>query len=203
MVRFRLMSASVVTVAAALGLPATALRSTEVTSQMAAPRQFGYTGSQQSYLVPSGVMLEGVYVQGAWGGAYGASTKRGRLCAHWCLSRLESGCMWKWAKTGRTAVRRPSAAGERQARRPRSSQAPEANTPAQAGAPVTFAPVRRGQKLQRWWHLAWLAPDRGGRGRGLRWWGQWRGPLRPYKRLARQKTANPYPRATPLSGRYR
>lgn len=77
MVRFRLMSASVVTVAAALGLPTTALRSTEVTSQMVAPRQFGYTGSQQSYLVPSGVMLEGVYVQGAWGGAYGGINQAG------------------------------------------------------------------------------------------------------------------------------
>ena len=77
MVRFRLMSASVVTVVAALGLPAIALRSTEVTSQMAAPRQFGYTGSQQSYLVPSGVMLEGVYVQGAWGGAYGGINQAG------------------------------------------------------------------------------------------------------------------------------
>jgi hypothetical protein len=74
---------SLATVAAALALPATALGSTEVPNQVAAPNevvapsQFGYTGSQQSYVVPSGVMLEGVYVQGAWGGAYGGINQAG------------------------------------------------------------------------------------------------------------------------------
>ena len=35
----------------------------------AAPVQLGYTGSEQAYTVPSGVMLEGVLVQGGWGGS--------------------------------------------------------------------------------------------------------------------------------------
>ena len=60
--RLRLGSALVVCLAAALALPAAALG-------FAAPTQFGSTGTEQSYTVPSGVMVEGVTVQGAWGGS--------------------------------------------------------------------------------------------------------------------------------------
>jgi hypothetical protein len=34
-----------------------------------APKQLGYTGGEHQYVVPSGVTLVGVAVQGAWGGA--------------------------------------------------------------------------------------------------------------------------------------
>jgi hypothetical protein len=67
--KFRLMWTGVVTVAAALGLPVTALGSP--VPKMAPPSLFRYTGSQQTYVVPSGVVLEGVYVQGAWGSENG------------------------------------------------------------------------------------------------------------------------------------
>jgi len=36
---------------------------------MASPETFDSTGSEQAYTVPSGVLLEGVLVQGAWGGS--------------------------------------------------------------------------------------------------------------------------------------
>ncbi|HTX00543.1 MAG TPA: hypothetical protein VMD59_17315, partial [Acidimicrobiales bacterium] len=69
--RLRRVSASMVVVAAALALPGVARGSTPPLPEVASPRQFGYTGSQQTYVVPSGVMAEGVYVQGAWGGQDG------------------------------------------------------------------------------------------------------------------------------------
>jgi len=59
--RFRLFSPVAVLVAA-LGLPATSLG-------IAPPTQFVPTGAEQVYTVPSGVQLEGVEVQGAWGGS--------------------------------------------------------------------------------------------------------------------------------------
>ena len=60
--RLRLVSALVVVVAAALGLPALAWG-------LAGPTQFTPTGHQQVYKVPSGVGLEGVVAVGGWGGS--------------------------------------------------------------------------------------------------------------------------------------
>jgi Glycine rich protein len=52
----------VVAAAVTLGPPAGA-------SGFAAPATFSSTGAEQSYTVPSGVTVEGVLVQGAWGGS--------------------------------------------------------------------------------------------------------------------------------------
>ena len=60
--RLRLVSALVVVVAAALGLPVLAWG-------LAGPTQFTPTGHQQVYKVPSGVGLEGVVAVGGWGGS--------------------------------------------------------------------------------------------------------------------------------------
>jgi hypothetical protein len=62
LIRFRVAAMLVVATVAALGLPAVALG-------FAAPATFGSTGAEQSYTVPSGVMVEGVLVQGAYGGS--------------------------------------------------------------------------------------------------------------------------------------
>jgi len=57
--RFRLVF--VLVSVAALVLPAAA-------SAISAPTTLGYTGGEQAYVVPSGVVVVGVAVQGAWGG---------------------------------------------------------------------------------------------------------------------------------------
>jgi hypothetical protein len=74
--RSHLILASVV-IAAVLGVPEIALGSPQAVPGTAQPAQFGYTGSQQTYKVPSGVLLEGVYVQGAWGGELGGTGQAG------------------------------------------------------------------------------------------------------------------------------
>ena len=60
--RSRLRAGLAAATIAALGLPASALG-------LATPTTFSSTGAEQSYTVPSGVLLEGVLAQGAWGGS--------------------------------------------------------------------------------------------------------------------------------------
>jgi Glycine rich protein len=62
LMRVRLVAVLALATAAAFAWPAEAFGA-------AAPTQFAPTGAQQVYTVPSGVLLEGLVVQGAWGGS--------------------------------------------------------------------------------------------------------------------------------------